>query len=414
VKILVMNQFYWPDSAATSQLLTDLTLALAEEGHEISAICADSGYAVSADTPPPPVRIHRIKTLPFSRGVLARVLSYLSFYVVAAVRALTLPRHDVVLTLTTPPLLSVVGTLIRTLRGSRHFIWEMDVYPDVAIDLHYFKAGGVADRGVGLLADFSRRRADGIIALGECMKERLIARDIEADRIFVAENWADAKAIRPITRTGDDLDRLVLLYSGNLGLAHDVDTIAGAMVRLREDDRFRFLFVGGGGRSKELAAFCQVNKLCATEFRPYAQRSSLSESLATGDIGLVTQRDACCGSVVPSKVYGLLAAGRPILFIGPRAATPARIVERYGCGWQIDCGDVAGLTSLLLRLANDPAEVHAAGQRARAISLLHYDRPLGVARIANILGIQTSLPVKTGRTETYPQPKHRPPAVARS
>lgn len=385
MKILLLNQFFWPDSAATSQLLTDLARGLAEQGHEVYAISADGGYAISAAGDPPPVKIHRVKALPFVRGKVGRLLSYLSFYVGAAVRGLTLPRPDLVLTLTTPPLLSLLGTLISTLRGSRHFIWEMDVYPDVAIDLDYFKAGGLADRLTGFLADLSRRRADGIIALGECMKQRLVGRGLDPNSIAVADNWADAAAIHPLPRPGDP-SQLVLLYSGNLGLAHDLDTLTESIRQLRDDSRFRFLFVGSGGRRQELAAFCDINDISSVELRPYVQRNSLSESLSAGDIGLVTQREACCGSVVPSKVYGLLAAGRPILFIGPKDATPARIVERFSCGWHINCNDSSALTALLKYLAANPAVVAEAGQRARSALVDHFDLPLGVARIIKILG----------------------------
>ena len=389
MRILVINQFFWPDMSATSQLLTDLAKGLAERGHEVYAICADTGYnAASADAPPAGIKIHRVRTSRFSRGRVGRVVSYLSFYVSAALRALTLPRPDLVLTLTTPPLVSLIGTILKTLRGSRHFIWEMDVYPDVAIDLDYFKAGGAIDRVTGTLADYSRRRADGIIALGECMKQRLMGRGIDGARIFVADNWADGSAIQPLPRPGDP-EQLVLLYSGNLGLAHDLETLAGAMLELNRDPRFHFLFVGSGGRRQELEAIVAAHNLRSVELRPYVERTSLGESLSAGDIGLVTQRDVCCGSVVPSKVYGLLAAGRPILFIGPRQATPALIIGRFHCGWQIDCGDIAALTPLLLHLAQHPDEVRQAGRNAREALLQHYDLPLGVERIAGILGAST-------------------------
>jgi glycosyltransferase involved in cell wall biosynthesis len=389
MRILVINQFFWPDMSATSQLLTDLAKGLAERGHEVYAISADTGYnAASADAPPPGIKVHRVRTSRFSRGRVGRLVSYLSFYVSAALRSLTLPRPDLVLTLTTPPLISLVGTILKTLRGSRHFIWEMDVYPDVAIDLNYFKADGAIDRVTGALADYSRRRADGIIALGECMKERLIGRSIDAARIFVADNWADGAAIQPLPRPGDP-EQLVFLYSGNLGLAHDLETLTGGILELDHDPRFHFLFVGSGGRRQELEAIIAAHDLRSVEFRPYVERTSLGESLSAGDIGLVTQRDVCCGSVVPSKVYGLLAAGRPILFIGPRQATPALIIGRFHCGWQIDCGDVAALVRLLVHLAEHPEEVRLAGRNAREALLQHFDLPLGVERIAGILGAGT-------------------------
>jgi len=412
VKILLLNQFFWPDSAATSQLLTDLARGLAREGHTVYAISADGGYAVSAAGDPPPVEIHRVRSLPFARGTFGRVLSYLSFYISAAVRGLTLPKPDLVLTLTTPPLISLLGTLVSTLRGSRHFIWEMDVYPDVAIDLGYFKAGGLADRLTGLFADLSRRRADGVIALGECMKQRLVSRGIDAKKIDVAENWADGNAIRPLPRPGDP-DQLILLYSGNLGLAHDLDTLTESMRQLRSDARFHFVFTGSGGRRQELSSFCERHDIRSLELRPYVQRGSLSESLSVGDIGLVTQREACCGSVVPSKVYGLMAAGRPILFIGPKNATPARIVERFSCGWHIDCNDSSALTALLKYLAANPADVAQAGQRARQALVDHYDLPLGVDRILRILGADQQSSILLHQPETAVRRDQSANAVAR-
>ena len=379
--ILFINQFFWPDSSATSQQLTDLAAGMAQSGWQVTVLCAQGGYADAASSVPPrDVRIVHVPARPLARGKLQRVLSYLSFYSNAFFRGLTLPRQDVVVSLTTPPLISLLGTLISLLRGSRHFIYEQDLYPDVAVSLNHFKPDGVFDRVVGFLADWARRRATGVIALGDCMRDRLVMRGVPADRIAVAENWASSQAIEPLPRPGDP-GQLVLLYSGNLGLAHDLETLSGAMLALSNDARFRFLFVGAGGRRAELEDFASTNGLRSVEFRPYVSRDRLSEGLALGDIGLVTQRAVCCGSVVPSKVYGILAAARPVLFIGPSAATPALVIARHDCGWQVDPGDTAGLTRLLQHLADNPRLVHEAGLRARQALLQHYDLPQSVSRI---------------------------------
>lgn len=385
MKILLLNQFFWPDSSATSQMVTDLARDLAARGHEIYSISSDGGYAPADRGEAPPVTMQYVRALPFVRGKAGRVFSYGSFYVAAAWRALTMPKMDVVLTLTTPPLLSLLGNAMKMLRGSRHFIWEMDMYPDVAVDCGYFKAGGLADRGTGALADWSRRQADGVIALGECMRDRLLARGTPADKIFISYNWADSRAIPALPFNGDQ-DKLTVLYSGNLGLAHDLETIFGAIRNLRGDERFRFIFVGSGGRRQELASFAEAEGIGSIELRPYADRSELGRSLSVGDIGLVTQRDICCGTVVPSKVYGLMAAGRPILFIGPANAMPARILRDFTCGWHVAVGDIEAATKLLRYLIDHPAEIHAAGARGRQALLEKFDLPLGVARIAEIIG----------------------------
>lgn len=386
MRMLFINQFFWPDSSATSQQLTDLVVRLAARGEEIEVLCGDSGgYAAAAGAEAPRARVHRVKAAPFTRGKFGRIFSYLSFYATAFVRGLTLQRPDVVVSMTTPPLISVLGTCIQRFRGSKHFIWEQDVYPDIAVDLEHLRRGSLLHRITGALADWSRRHADRVIVLGECMRDRLISRGVPAEKIVVAEHWANSANIVPMPRPGN-ADELVLLYSGNLGLAHDLDTILGTIRELRADARFRFLFVGTGGRRKDLTAFCEANDVHSVEMRPFVARDKLSEGLAAGDIGLVTQQQSACGSVVPSKVYGILAAERPLLFIGPASATPARIIRRHQCGWHFEVGDVAGVSSLLQHLANHRQEVTEAGKRARQALLSFYDLPQSVDRLGDILG----------------------------
>jgi colanic acid biosynthesis glycosyl transferase WcaI len=392
MRVLLLNQFFWPDSAATSQLLTDLATGLKDLGHEVHVICAAEGYALSdASADDPGVIIHRVNSLPFVRGKLGRALSYASFFVTSALRGLLIPRVDLVITLTTPPLLSIIGTALKILRGSRHFIWEMDVYPDVAVDLNYIKAGGLVQRMAGLLLDFSRLKSDGIVALGECMQKRLVARGIPVAKIHVADNWADGKLIRPVPRRLSS-NSLTLLYSGNLGLAHDVDTILATMEELRTDSRFRFVFAGGGPLRNTLEAKCQQAAIYFADFQAYSERQNLGERLANCDLGLITQRETCLGSVVPSKIYGLLAAARPVVFIGPAESTVATIIKRFKCGWQIDNGDTSGLVSLLKILVNQPARLQAAGVSARAAFEAYYDRSLGVARVCTLVGASTPAP----------------------
>ena len=393
MKILLLNQFFWPDSAATSQLLTDVARGLAGCGHEVTAICAQGGYAPRDLADAPQVRIHRVKALPFVRGPLGRILSYASFFFSAALRGLTVPCPDVIVTLTTPPLLSLIGSLIQRLRGSRHFIWEMDVYPDVATGVGYFPRDGWIDRLTGAVADYSRRRCDGILALGPCMKALLVGRGIAASKIHIAENWADSALIeaQPLRQQAG---RLSLLYSGNLGLAHDVETLRGALEELKEDQRFRIVFSGGGARRAEFERWCGERGIQQAEFASYSSRGALGAKLGSADIGLVTQQASCLGSVVPSKIYGLIAAARPVLFIGPSASTVAQGIRRFGFGWQIECGDTQGLVCLLRSLANHPEQVAEAAQRARQAFLRHYDRPLGVARVCRLIGAEAKAGAK--------------------
>jgi glycosyltransferase involved in cell wall biosynthesis len=382
--ILAMNQFFWPDTAATGQFLADVTSAIDPTLHLVTVLCGTPDYGAIDAARPPAVNIVRLGSATFSRRRGGRLVSYASFFAAAALRSVMGPKPAIVLTLTTPPLISVLGTILKRLRGSRHVIWEMDMYPDVAVDLNVLKARSFVTRLIGTFADFSRKRADAIIVLGQDMKDRLVARGIPQGKIFIAENWADGCEIWPNPfKEGP----LVVHYSGTFGLAHDEDTIAATLWQLRGDNRFRFIFSGGGARRRRFEEFCRAEQIDNVEFQPYVKRSDLSRSFAEGHLGLVTQKSDTVGSVVPSKVYGIMAAGRPVLYIGPEGTTPARIIQQFECGWRIEPGDAAGLVRLLDNVERNRLLLANAGTRARGAFEKHYDKPIGVRRVLSILGV---------------------------
>jgi glycosyltransferase involved in cell wall biosynthesis len=257
----------------------------------------------------------------------------------------------------------------------------MDLYPDIAIALNIPVA-----RWTSTMLDFPRRRADAVIAPGDCMKIRLLQHRIPEDRIVVAENWANGRTIFPLPFPAPR--PLRILYSGNLGLAHDVATIRAVMVRLANYPDFQFVFAGGGLARRELIEFCHERGIENVSFSNYVCLQDLGASLAECHVGLVTQKLSTLGAVVPSKIYGLMAAGRPVLFVGPAEATPALLIRQFECGWHFDCGDEAGVSAFLLRLVEDPEELRKKGQNGREAFIASYDRPTGVARVMRALGLE--------------------------
>lgn len=400
MQLLLLNQFFHPDTAATSQLLSDLVRDFAAD-NELTVVCGAARYAAkgassqpacynstlinshAADSSPGSnFRVLRTRTFAFGRKPLARLASYTSYLAGTLWYSLRTPHPDLCLTLTTPPLLPALGALVAALRRTRFIIWEMDLYPDIATDLGYFRGNGLVDRLVGSLLDWSRRRADMILALGDEMRRRLIARGIPAEKIHVAENWADGHEIRWLPLPEGPL---TLHYSGNLGLAHETETVTAVIDRLRNHPRYRFIFAGGGPRRPALESFCRAEAISNVEFRPYCARADLGRSLAEGHIGLVTQRPETLGSVVPSKIYGIMAAGRPILYIGPEDGTPAHHIRNFRCGWHLQPGDADGLIDLLHLLLNNRHLVHDAGARARAAFERHFDRPIALAHLRKLI-----------------------------
>jgi glycosyltransferase involved in cell wall biosynthesis len=168
--------------------------------------------------------------------------------------------------------------------------------------------------------------------------------------------------------------------------------MSGAMLRLNGDERFEWLFVGGGPRRPAIERFCTDNDIRNVCFMPYLSRDRVNDLLADASIGLVTQINESMGSLVPSKIYSLLAAGVPVVFIGPRSSTADQVVARYGCGWQVDCGDVEGLVHLLEMLAAHPERIQRAAASARSAFEQHYNTPIGVRRVASILGLNERAP----------------------
>jgi glycosyltransferase involved in cell wall biosynthesis len=398
MRILFLNQFFWPDTAATGQLLYDVAQDLAASGETVDIICGSANYGGSNSAPRPHVGIIRLTNARFSNGIAGRLGSYLSFLAGALWHGLRGKRPDIVVTLTTPPLLSLVGMVIQVVRGARHVIWEMDVYPDIAVDLGVIQPNSLPARIFGWLADLPRRHADRVIVLGECMRSRLLSHGLPDDKIHIAENWAAGEMLTDGNRTAAAFPSagFSLVYSGNLGRAHDVETIAGAMLELNGADDFEFVFAGGGSRQAWLRDFCERNGVSNAQFPPYCELNELKLRLASGHVCLVTQRPESAGAIVPSKTYGILAAGRPVLFIGPRQSTTARIIERYGCGWQIDCGDVRGLVGLLNYLSEHKEVVYAAGKRAYQAYIDRYQCSIGVARIVAMLHAQSNADVVAG------------------
>lgn len=397
MRVLIVNQFFWPDVAATGQFVSDLARHLGRE-HEVTVICSGGSYASTASTDEaPPAKIIRIPGFRYRRGALARLFSYTTFFIAALWHELRVPRQDVIVTMTTPPLLAIGGSIVKRLRGTRHYIWEMDLFPDAFVSLGALREGGWAARILGWIEDGCRRRSDGVIALGPCMRRRLVARGIPKHLVHVAENWADGSTIspQPFRRSGP----INVLYSGNLGLSHDIDTIAEVMRHFRDDSRFVFTFAGGGVKRDELERICNAEGIHNAMFLPYASRDQMDEHLAQADIGLVTQRPAHIGIVVPSKIYGLLAAGRPVLFVGPRHSTADLLIRRFKCGWQIDPGNWRSMVELLERLAADRDEIQTHGHRARRAFDQHYDLPQGVARVAAAISLASPVTSRVSRAQ---------------
>lgn len=402
-RLLFINQYYWPDHASTAQHLTDLAEAMAAEGHEVHVLCSKRGYRPGGEAQPARevrhgVTIHRVGATSLGRRSLGRrYADYLSFYALAAARAVASPRFDAVVTLTTPPLIGLLGTLLRRLRGSRHLVWSMDLHPDASLALGMMSRRSPLVRLLAWLGDRLYRNADRVVVLGPYMADRLAAKGVRPGRVTTVPVWSRRDEVYPLPREGHPLrgelgldDSFVVMYSGNLGLAHRFDEVLDAARRLRHRDDIVFLFVGDGPRRDEVRAAQEGEGLANVRLLDYFPREQLQSSLSTADVHLISMRTEMAGIVVPGKLYGVMASGRPALFIGPDHCETADAIREAGCGRIIRPGDSDGLVVAIEELAADRESCRRLGARGRAAFLAGYERE-GCCRqwgriVAEVLG----------------------------
>lgn len=396
-RLIFVNRFYAPDHSATSQILTDLCRSLAGHGHDVAVIASRMRYddpkaVLPADELLDGVRVHRVATTRLGRGSVAgRLIDYLSFYF-AATWALgrMVQRGDVVIAKTDPPLISVPAALVARLRGARLVNWLQDLYPEVAVAMGIRGFGGMLGALVTGLRDWSLRQASVNIAVGEIMGERLRARGIPADSIAVIQNWSGDTDVAPVPADANPLraewgygaQDFVVAYSGNLGRAHEAATLLSAAELLAERKDIHFLFIGGGHHLGEVAGQGHAN----IGFRPYQPRERLAQSLSVGDVHWLSLRGEFEGLIVPSKFFGIAAAGRPVIAVTDARGEIARIVDEHGCGAVVAPGDGAALARAIEAMAADRAACLAMGQRARVMLDARFSQARALARFRRLLG----------------------------
>ncbi len=411
MRVLFLNQFFAPDAAATAQLLADLCGGLAKQGAHVSVICARTGYSDSSARAGETagcaegVSVHRLPSLPFRRNsLLARLTSYVSFMGLAALRGLFSERPDVVVALTTPPFVGLVGVLLKRLRGCRFVLWSMDLYPEVAIAAGAIRADGVAARGARAAARLIYRHADAVVALGPFMRARILAHGVPAGKAVIVHNWANGELFRPLpegqaglrSKLGLD-DCFIVMYSGNMGVGHSFDTIMDVACAFEDDPSVRFVFVGDGSHRRDIEERVERDRLANVMLLPYQPRDRLHDSLRAGDVHLISLRECMQGLMAPSKLYGILAAGRPCVLVGGEANEVAEIIRKHRCGLVVKEGDAAGLKAALVALAHRPRLADAMARRARQAFLAAYDMPFALSRWLELLESQCRAARRSGK-----------------
>jgi glycosyltransferase involved in cell wall biosynthesis len=380
-RLTLLSEYFYPESSSTSQLLTQLASGLSED-FDVTCITALPNYhSEDRRTEVPRREIHegteisRVRSTRFDKDALPkRVVNWLTYTLSSTVELLRTPS-DVVLVVSNPPTIPAAAWLRKRLRGTPYVYLVHDLYPDIAVELGLIEDGSLLE---GLWRRVNGRilgDADRVVVLGDSMREAVLSRypAVEASQVVVIHNWEDESFIEPMpkadngfAREHDTVGTFTIVYSGNVGRFHELETTIDAVGRLEDRGRdVRFLVIGEGARKSDLREYVDDNDIDAVEFLPFQPVDRLPESLTCGDVSLVGIKDEMGGLCVSSKLYSSLAAGRPILAVVGEDDEVATVVRDCECGVHVDPGDVDGCIETIERWMDNPRTREEQGRSAR-------------------------------------------------
>jgi len=402
--IIFVNRFFHPDHSATSQILSDLAFDMARDSFRVQVVTArglyDDPHAVLAERETiGGVEIHRVFRPRFGRAsITGRAIDYLAMYRAFASTVYRIAQPgDIVVAKTDPPLLSVALAPVVRRRRAKLVNWLQDLYPEVALGLgmNWLRPAAPLLKAA---RNLSLKSAACNVAIGDLMAARLFANGVAKDQIAVIANWCDDHEIDPALFDRNPLraawgleGKFVVGYSGNLGRAHEFQTILHAAERLRHADDVVFLFIGGGQLSGQLRTAVESAGLSDRfQFRPYQEARLLPQSLTLPDVHWLSLIPSMEGLIVPSKFYGIAAAGRPVIAVTDRDGEIARLVRVSNCGRHVEPGDGQAFANVVDELRRDRQRVEIMGANARVLLDSTFQRQTALARWRDLVGSLTS------------------------
>jgi glycosyltransferase involved in cell wall biosynthesis len=403
LRVVFFNRSYYPDFGATGQLLTELCEDLVSRfGYDVTVI---AGMPLAAEHSVRPLHwfapirreerngVHILRawgtSLP-TRKFAGRISNYLTYFTSAALASFRIGRPDVIVALTDPPIVSLTAITAAQVTGARFVFLCQDVFPEVARLLEDFQNKKV-EAVLSRIGKYTVAKADRVIALGDTMKRRLVdTKDADPAKISVIHNWSDAKAIQPgskdnaFARENGLVEKFVVMHSGNVGMSQDIDALLDVADKLRDLPDVVIAIVGEGARKHFLQNETERRNLPNVRFFSYQPKARLSESFATADVFIVSLKRGLAGFIVPSKVYGVLTAGRPFVAAIEADSEPAQIAREHDCGIVVEPGDRAALEYAIRRLHGDRQLTSRLAANARSAGMI-YDRVHAVEAYRNAL-----------------------------
>jgi glycosyltransferase involved in cell wall biosynthesis len=367
MRILIISQVFWPDTASVSQHLTDIAEDLVSKGNTVNVLSSRYSYEYPKVHYIPievykNIRIKRLWQTGFGKSSkLGRIFDFLTFNFSSLIKLLLMKRgeYDLFIGTTVPPLISFMGVFFTRIKKARFCFWAMDLQPELAIVAGYIKENSLTAKLLLLIGDYIIKRSDLIIALDKYMVNHIIKRGGNPNKIKVVPVWPVVRDIywgprleNPFRMQTNFGDKIIIMYSGNLSVVHPLDTLLNASLILKNDQRFLFVFIGGGVRKKEVLKFKSDRELDNIIILPYQDRDQIHLSLGAADIHVVIHGNGCTGYTHPNKIYGAMFIGKPILYIGPIPSHITDILENCPGNIIVQHGETERVIEELILFSN--------------------------------------------------------------
>lgn len=396
--ILFINQSYYPDMTASSQYLADLTESLSQSGHKVTVLAGRRNYLNPQQVYAKRevhngvdiIRVHAPKFSKSSR--LRRMMSAALHNLGFLVQLLFMKRQDVIVAMTSPPLIAFVAMIYAKLKHVPFVYWIMDINPDQAISIGWLKENSLMARTANRMFKTTLKNADRVIVLDEFMKARLLEKKCTTREIHAVPLWSninvdtiDFDYLSKIRQEHNLQDKFVLMYAGNLSISHSVETILKAAQALQMDERIVFCFAGGGARKMEVEVFQAKHHLKNIMMLPYVPKEKLKDLLLAADAHFVVMGESQVGIVHPSKIYSILALGKPFIYIGPENSFIGTLVKGHAVGVHVNQGQVNTLVEKIHILKNQSLEERRGYFRKQCALAREFDRKKLTKELENII-----------------------------
>jgi colanic acid biosynthesis glycosyl transferase WcaI len=389
-RLLVLNQYYAPGVEATAVLLADLSRALADE-FDVTVVTATLRGSQPGRFYENGIEVHRVTSTSFDRRRLVlRAINYATYLVQSLRIALALERPDVILCMTDPPIIGSVALVAARRFRCPLVVVSQDVFPEIAVQLKRIENPLLVAMLRALIGHYLRR-ADRVVAIGSRMRDRLIEKGARPERVSIIPNWVDTTAIVPQPRENEWAvqnglaDRFVVMHSGNIGHAQNLDALVRAAMFLRDLDRLTVLLIGTGARREDFVALAANLEVDAVRFLPYQPREVLSQSLAAAHLHVVGLARGLSGYVVPSRLNGILSAGRPVIVAADDDSETARVVREADCGVVVPPGRPELIARAIRSAYDGELDLERMARNARDYAVANVDRADAIAAYRTLL-----------------------------